>query len=91
MVAQDKTFVHLEPYITKCLPDMSARDLSHVMYAYSVRGAGNPAFHSALLKHMEPLVSRLDYPGLHNLIYSLMFRENTDEGVWKNIVQTTID
>jgi hypothetical protein len=91
MVARDKTFVHLEPYIQKRLPDMTARELSHVMYAYSVRSAGNPEFHSALLKHMEPLVTRLDYPGLHNLIYSLMFRSNTDEGIWRNIVQTTVD
>jgi len=75
----------------KCLPQMSARDLSHVMYAYSVRGAGNPDFHTAMLKQIEPTISELDYPGLHNLVYYMMFRDNVDEGLWRKIVQTTID
>jgi hypothetical protein len=91
MVAQEKTFVHLEPSIQKVLHTMSARDLTHVMYAYGVRGAGNPKFHEALLKNIRPKVSELDYPGLHNLIYYMLFKENTDEQTWSDIVKTTTD
>lgn len=87
MVGQDKTFVHLEPFIKKFIPDMSARDLTHVAYAYGVRASGNPDFHDALLKALKSKVTELDYPGLHNFIYYLMFRDNTDEELWKAIVE----
>lgn len=60
------------------------------MYAYSVRDAGNPEFHKALLEHITPLIPSLDYPSLHNLIYTLIFHNNTNEETWKQIVETTI-
>ena len=62
---------------------MTARDLSHVMYSYSVRSAGNPDFHKALLEQMKPLIKGLDYPSLHNLIYYLMFTDNQDKHLWE--------
>ena len=89
MVGQEKTFVHLEPFIQKVLPELSARDLTHVMYAYGVRGAGNPKFHEALLKQATAKVEELDYPGLHNLVYYLMFRDNKDESLWRTIIKQT--
>jgi len=91
MVAQEKTFVHLEPFIEKVLPEMPARDLTHVMYAYGVRGAGNPKFHEALVKAIKPKAIDLDYPSLHNLIYYLMFQGNTDEQLWKDIIEATCE
>lgn len=83
MVATDKTFIHLETHILKHLQDFSARDLSHVMYAYSVRGAGNPELYTAFDKQMAPLIEQLDYPGLHNLIYYMLFRENANKEMWR--------
>lgn len=91
MVAQEKTYVHLEPHVIKALPQMTARDLTHVMYAYSVRGAGNPELHAAFEKQISPLIEQLDYPGLHNLIYYMLFRENANKDLWRRIVQTTTD
>lgn len=91
MVGSEKTFVHLEPFIAKLLHKMSARDISHVMYAYGVRGAGNPKFHEQLLKAMKPKVKELDYPGLHNLVYYLMFKDCTDEAIWKDVIDTTVE
>jgi len=62
---------------------MSPRDLTHVMYAYSVRNAGNPELYVAFEKRIESVVSQLDYPGLHNLVYYMLFRENANEKIWK--------
>lgn len=90
MVATDKTFIHLEAHILKHMSDFSARDLSHVMYAYSVRGAGNPELYTAFDKHMSGKIEQLDYPGLHNLIYYMLFRENANKQMWQKIVETTV-
>ena len=59
------------------------------MFAYAVRCAGNPDFHSKMLKQITPHIKELDYPSLHNLVYYLMFRDNTDEQVWRQVVETT--
>jgi len=32
----------------------------------------------------------LDYPTLSNLIYYLMFRDNTDEKVWSHVIESTL-
>jgi hypothetical protein len=69
---------------------MSPRDLTHVMYAYGVRGAGNPDLHAAFEKSIAPLVIKLDYPGLHNLVYYMLFRENANEKIWRSILETTV-
>ena len=90
MVGQDKTFFNLEPLVKKLLPKFSPRDLTHVMYAFSVRAAGNPDLYTAFENRIEPLVEHLDYPSLHNLIYYMMFRENANEKIWRKIVETTI-
>mgnify|MGYP007043754938 CR=1 FL=1 len=76
MVAQEKTFVHLESHILPLVPKMTPRDLSHVMYAYSVRGAGNPELHSAFEKRLEEVADQMDYPAMHNAIYYMLFKEN---------------
>ena len=74
----------------KNLDSMSARDLSHVMFAYGVRGAGNPELHAAFEKKLEEVAEQLDYPGLHNAVYYMMFRENANENIWEKLVRTTI-
>lgn len=91
MVAQEKTFVHLEPLVLKHLPNLSPRDLSHVMFAYSVRGAGNPELHAAFEKRLEEVADQLDYPGLHNAVYYMLFRENANESIWEKIVHNTTE
>jgi hypothetical protein len=53
MVGQEKTFTHLEPIVIKNLQGLSSRDLSHLMYSFAVRGAGNPALHAAFEKRLE--------------------------------------
>ena len=90
MVAQEKTFVHLEKYVLQSLPSLQPRDLTHIMYAYSVRGAGNPQLHAEFEKRLEAVADQLDYPGLHNAIYYMLFRENAHEGIWKKLVQNTV-
>jgi hypothetical protein len=45
MAGSNKLFVHLEPLIIKNIDDFSARDLSHVVYSYGIRNAGNPEIH----------------------------------------------
>jgi len=48
MNAKDKTFYNFEPKVLKHINDFSDRDFSHVIYAYGVRGLGNPELHKAL-------------------------------------------
>ena len=91
MVAQEKTFAVLESHIKKNLAELSVRDLSHVMYAYAVRDAGSPDFHKAMLSQISSHISEMDYPTLHNFIYYLMFTENTDASVWKQVVENTVE
>lgn len=62
---------------------MSPRNLSHIMYAYGVRAAGNPDLHAAFEKRMESVAGTLDYAGLFNLVYYMMFRENANEKIWR--------
>jgi hypothetical protein len=73
MIGQEKLFTNLEPTILKELPNMSDRDATHVMYAYGVRGAGNPKIHEAFEARLIEMASQLDYPGLFNATYYLMF------------------
>ena len=65
------------------IPD---RDLTHIMYAYGIRNLGNPELHAALEKRLEQIADRLDYPSMHNAVYYLLFRENTNEAIWRKIV-----
>ena len=61
------------------------------MYAYSVRGVGNPELHTAFeSKICETSVESLDYPSLFNMVYFLLFRESTNEKAWSRVVEATI-
>lgn len=94
MAGSNKLFVHLEPLIIKGINDYSARDLSHVCYAYSVRNAGNPEIYKAIDKKLMQFASDkevLDYPTLANLNYYMMFRENTNKKIWEHIVDQTLE
>lgn len=87
-------FVHLEPMVMKILNQLSARDLSHVAFAYSARNSGNPELHAAIEKRILELVKAgevFDYLTMHNLIYHLIFRDNVNEKIWKHIIDSTLD
>ena len=53
MFGRDKTFYNMEPTILKNIDKISDRDLSHLMYAYSVRNVGNPELHKAFEKKLS--------------------------------------
>lgn len=86
MAGSEKTFVNLEPSVLAHLNDMSPREVSHVMYAYAVRDAGNPELHAAFEKRLLEVADHLDYPGLFNAIYYMLFRENAHEQIWSKLV-----
>jgi hypothetical protein len=93
MSGSDKLFFHLEPTIIAQLDNFTTRDLSHVLYAYSIREVGNPEFYRAMDNKISQIVESgeiLDYPTLSNLIYYLMFRDNTDEKVWRHVIECTL-
>jgi hypothetical protein len=73
MIGQEKLFTTLEPIIMKEMKNISDRDITHVMYSYGVRGAGNPKLHEAFEKRLEEIAKNLDYPSLFNATYYLMF------------------
>lgn len=79
MWGKDKTYINLEPIVLKNLSKISERDLSHLMYAYSVRKAGNPELYKAFDSRLGELKLENDYPTLSNVIFYLLFRENANE------------
>lgn len=89
MCGQDKTFTVLEPTILATIDSIPDRDLTHLMYAYSVRGVGNPELHAAFERRLDEMADRLDYPSLFNAIYYMLFRENANEGIWRKLVENT--
>jgi hypothetical protein len=93
MSGSDKLFYHLEPIILGQLDKFNARDLTHVLYAYSIRNVGNPEFYKAMDAQIEKIVASgeiLDYPTLSNLIYYMMFRDNIDQKTWEHIIECTL-
>jgi len=91
MNGEDKTFYNLEPVILKNIDSISDRDLTHLMYAYSIRAAGNPELYAAFDKKLGEIADRLDYPGLFNAIYYLLFRESKCQDTWDKIIDATIN
>ena len=53
MTGKDKMFYNLEPIILKGLHTANERDVSHVMYSYAVRNAGNPELHKEFEKWLS--------------------------------------
>lgn len=90
MCGRDKTFFTFEPTVLKNLDKASDRDATHLMYAYGVRGVGNPELHKAFEKRLEASASQLDYPALFNAIYYLLFTENSNRKLWQKLVDATI-
>ena len=90
MCGQDKTFTALELIILANIEAIPDRDLTHLMYAYGVRKVGNPELHAAFEKRLALIADRLDYPSMFNAIYYMLFREITDESLWRKIVENTI-
>jgi len=91
MWGSDKTFIALEPSVLKNIDKFTDRDISHVIYAYSVRKAGNPEIYKAFDKRIENMCGRLDYPSLHNVIYYLLFRENANKKIWTSIIESVVN
>lgn len=73
----------MEPTILKEFDTISDRDMTHLMYAYSVRGVGNPELHAAFEKKLGQIASNLDYPSMFNAIYYMLFREIKDRALWE--------
>jgi len=86
-----KTYFTLEPIVLQSINTIPDRDLTHLMYSYSVRGVGNPELHKAFESRLEEIVGRLDYPSMFNAIYYMLFTENTNEKIWRQIVDNTIN
>jgi hypothetical protein len=65
--------------VIKGLDTANARDVSHVMYAYSIRNTGNPELYKAFDSWLSEVDAQsLDYPSLFNILYYMLFRESKD-------------
>ena len=91
MCGQDRTFAAFEPIVLANIDTIQDRDLSHILYAYGIRKLGNPELHQAFEQRLEEIADRLDYPSMFNVIYYLLFRENTNEVIWRKIVDNTLN
>jgi hypothetical protein len=91
MSGTNKTFVNLEPVVLAQLDKVSDRDASHLMYAFSVREAGNPALYAAFDKRLEQMLPALDYPSMFNAIYYMLFREISKPEMWRNLIEATLN
>lgn len=93
MAGSDKLFIHFEPTIMNQISNFSPRDLSQVLYAYSIRNVGNPELYEAFDKRIEQFVDDrilLDYPTVFNMNYYMMFRDNTNRKIWEHMVDSTL-
>lgn len=91
MCGTNKTFTRLEKIVLDGLESVSDRDASHLMYAYSVREAGNPELYAAFDKRLEQMIGTLDYPSLFNAIYYMIFREIDRPELWKEVIEATLN
>lgn len=91
MSGKDKTFYAMEPKILKNIDSINDRDLTHLMYAYGVRGAGNPELHKTFEKKLSQIAEKLDYPSLFNAIYYMLFRESDNKDTWQKIINATVN
>lgn len=91
MAGSDKIYFTLESTILKGLDKLSDRDLTHLMYAYSVRTVGNPELHKAFEKKLDVIVSKLDYPSLFNVVYYMLFTDNQNRALWQKVVNATVE
>lgn len=90
----EKLFRHLEPLILQNLDKTTPRDLSHIVYSYSVRNAGNPELYKAFFERIHYFIDQgddFDYPTMFNLIYFLLFRDSKDERIWSHIINSTLN
>lgn len=81
-VGSDQLYTAFEPTVLAELSSLSDRDATHVMFAYGVRGLGNPDLHKAFCERLVQCAGQLDYPSAFNAVYYLLFREETDEAIW---------
>lgn len=93
MTGSKKLFVNLEPVVLAHLNTMTPRELSHTIHAYSIRSAGNPELYKAFDARIVELQKTdiFDYASLSNLIYYLMFTDNTNEEMWHQVVEHTLN
>jgi len=94
MTGSNKLFIHLEPTVMKKLDKCTVRDLGHILYAYGIRGLGNPELHKAFETKIEALIDAgetFDFPFMANLIYYMMFRKNVNQKIWEYIVEETLN
>lgn len=78
----------------KNLDKCTVRDLGHILYAYGIRGLGNPELHKAFETKIEALIDAgetFDFPFMANLIYYMMFRKNANQKIWEYIVEETLN
>lgn len=87
-----KLFANLEKNVLQLVPSMNAREFSTILYAYSVRSAGNPELYAAFDKKVAAVLQEpCDYATLSNVILYLMFRDNADEALWDAVIDKTLD
>lgn len=75
------------------MDQISSRDLGHIVYAYGIRNVGNPEIYKAFDQRLEQIIDSgemMDYQTLFNVIYYMMFKENTNEKIWKGIIESTL-
>lgn len=88
---KDSTFVALEQKIMKKFDNFDFKSLSYIMHAYGIREQGNPDFHAKFLAKIKSLDELMDYQVLSNVVYYLMFTDNTDKDVWIKIMKNVFD
>lgn len=93
MTGSKKLFINLEPVVLAHVKSMTPRELSHVIHAYSIRAVGNPELYKAFDARVADLLESdtFDYASLSNLIFYLMFTDNTCEKTWKQVIDHTLN
>nr|AAZ94900.1 unknown [Moneuplotes crassus] len=87
----DETFNKLEENIITMIDKFDMKSLSHIIETYGYREQGSPHLHKKFLERVSKNEEALDHYTVANLLYYLMYTDNTDEEIWTQMVQHTLN
>ncbi len=86
----DKTYSDLEPFVIKNIEEFDMKSLSNVIETYGNREQGSPHLHEKFIKRIKENKEQLDHYTIANLLYYLMYTDNTDEEIWVQMIEQTL-